>query len=106
MKNLLNALILSAFLSSVSFSAEVKMKSLGYDPKVVEIIQGESVTWKNTAYTEHSATSDDGKFDTGLIAPQKERSVTFKDAGKFKYHCAIHGKTMTGTVVVGPAGLK
>jgi plastocyanin len=34
---------------------------------------------------------------------EKTRSsspVTFDKEGEFKYHCKIHGKTMSGTIVV------
>jgi len=104
MKLFRNIIICSSLLGASLEAAEVKMKSLSYDPKTIEINQGETVTWKNTAYTDHSATSDESNlpFDTGLIAPEKERSVTFKTSGEFKYHCSIHGKTMSGTVVVKP----
>ena len=50
-----------------------------------------------------SATSDDdGKtFDTGDIEPGKSsKAVKFEKPGEFKYHCKVHGKTMSGTVVV------
>ncbi len=88
--------------------AVVKMKSISYDPNTIEISQGDSVRWKNMAYTQHSASSDDTEFpfDTTLVAPGKEsRAIKFEKAGTYKYHCAIHGKTMSGTVVV-KAGVK
>jgi plastocyanin len=81
----------------------VKVKSLGFSPKKVEVEAGESVVWKSEARTKHSATSDDdGKtFDTGDIEPGKSsKSVQFEKPGEFKYHCKVHGKTMSGTVVV------
>jgi plastocyanin len=89
--------------SSASFGVEVKMKSLGYDPKQVEIKVGESVVWKNTAYTEHSATSGatPAVFDTGMISPGKEsKPIKFKKIGQYQYHCSLHGMTMSGIVVV------
>ena len=55
------------------------------------------------ARTKHSATSDDdGKtFDTGDIEPGKSsKAVEFEKPGEFKYHCKVHGKTMSGTIVV------
>ncbi len=81
----------------------VKVKSLSFSPKKVEVQVGESVVWTSEARTNHSATSDDdGKtFDTGDIEPGKSsKSVKFEKAGEFKYHCKVHGKTMSGTVVV------
>ena len=81
----------------------VTVKSLSFSPKKVEVQAGESVVWTSEARTKHSATSDDdGKtFDTGDIEPGKSsKAVKFEKPGEFKYHCKVHGKTMSGTVVV------
>ena len=81
----------------------VVARSLKFDPKKVEIMEGESVVWVNEARTTHTATSDDdGKtFDTGEFKPgETTKPVEFEKAGEFKYHCTVHGKTMSGTVVV------
>ena len=83
----------------------VEMKSISYDPKSVEVPVGGSIVWTNKAFTNHTATSDDdGKtFDTGEIKPVKRSSaVKFDKEGEFNYHCKIHGKTMSGTMVVKP----
>jgi len=108
---LAGALIVTA---SVAWSANapaapvsVVMKSISYDPKSVEVPVGGSIVWTNKAFTNHTATSeDDGKtFDTGEIKPNESSSpVKFDKEGEFTYHCKIHGKTMSGVVVVKPAG--
>ena len=85
----------------------VEMKSISYDPKSVEVPVGGSIVWTNKAFTNHTATSeDDGKtFDTGEIKPnESSNSVKFDKEGEFKYHCKIHGTTMSGVVIVKPAG--
>jgi plastocyanin len=85
----------------------VNMKSLSFDPKVVEVHVGDSVMWTNSSFTKHTATSDEGIFDTGEINPnESSKPVKFEKEGEFKYHCKMHGKTMSGTVVVKPAGSK
>lgn len=81
----------------------VTMKSMSFDPKRLEIPVGASVVWENKSHSKHTATSDDdGKtFDTGEIKPSNSsKPVPFEEEGEFKYHCLIHGKTMSGTVVV------
>jgi plastocyanin len=81
----------------------VTMKSLSYDPKKLEVHVGDSVVWTNKSRTAHTATSDDeGKtFDTDEVEPGKSsKPVKFEKEGEFKYHCKVHGKTMSGTVVV------
>jgi len=84
-------------------SVTVTMKSLSYEPKKLEIRVGDSVVWKNKAFAAHTATSDDdGKtFDTGSVEPgESSKAVKFEKEGEFKYHCVVHGKTMSGTIVV------
>jgi plastocyanin len=81
----------------------VAMKSLSYEPKKLEIRVGDAVVWTNKAFAAHTATSDDdGKtFDTRNIEPgESSKAVKFNKAGEFKYHCLVHGKTMSGTIVV------
>lgn len=101
------AFMLAASLACSAETVNVKMKSLSYDPKELAIHLGNSVTWSNAAFSKHTATSDDdGKtFDTGEIQPDATSSlVKFGKEGEFKYHCKIHGKSMSGTIVVKPAG--
>jgi plastocyanin len=101
-RNIIASLLLISF-STISNAVEVKMKSLSYDPKQVQITEGESITWKNIALTQHSATSGDTPpvFDTGMVDPGKEsKPIRFEKAGEFKYNCSLHGKTMSGIVVV------
>jgi plastocyanin len=81
----------------------VTMKSLSYDPKKLEIRVGDSVVWNNKAFAAHTVTSDDdGKtFDTGNVEPgELSKAVKFEKEGVYRYHCVVHGKTMSGTIVV------
>lgn len=81
----------------------VTMESLSYDPRKLEVHVGDSVVWTNESRTAHSATSDDDAktFDTGEIAPGKSSMpVKFDKEGKFNYHCNVHGKHMSGTIIV------
>ncbi len=87
-------------------SHTVTMKSISYEPKVLEVKTGDTVEWINKSYTDHSATSaadekSSSKFDTGDIHPQKtSKKIVFKEIGTFLYHCSVHGKTMSGKINV------
>ena len=35
-----------------------------YSPATVSVFVGDTVTWRNTGAAQHSATADDGSFDT------------------------------------------
>ncbi|MBC7457839.1 MAG: cupredoxin domain-containing protein [Bdellovibrionaceae bacterium] len=96
--------LFACLFSSFAFASShlVKMNSISYEPRKLEIKIGDSVQWQNGAYTEHSATAEDAAtLDTGLIAPQKKSKVIlFSKVGNYKYHCSLHGKTMNGEVNV------
>jgi plastocyanin len=78
---------------------KVQIVEFSYEPEPVVVQVGGKVTWQNEDTAPHTATADDGSFDTGTIERGKLGSATFKEAGTFTYHCEIH-PTMHGTVEV------
>jgi plastocyanin len=85
----------------------VTIRSLSYEPRVINAHVGDSIVWTNGAHSAHTATSDDnGKtFDTGELPPgQTSKPIALKYPGSFGYHCNVHGRTMEGNInVSGPA---
>jgi plastocyanin len=82
---------------------KVEIVNAAYEPDPVRIQAGGKVIWLNQDSTPHTATADDGSFDTGTIEEGKLKSETFKQPGTFEYHCTIH-PSMHGTVEVVEAG--
>lgn len=82
-----------------SKSEKVDIVEFTYQPDPVVVQVGGKVIWQNQDTAPHTATADDGSFDTGTIEKGKIGSETFKEAGTFTYFCAIH-PTMHGTVEV------
>jgi plastocyanin len=78
---------------------KVQIVEFSYEPDPVVVQVGGKVTWQNEDSAPHTATADDGSFDTGTIEQGKLGSATFKEAGTFTYFCEIH-PTMHGTVEV------
>ena len=77
----------------------VAIAGFAFDPATVTIQVGDVVTWTNQDSVAHTATADDGSFDTGQLANGAFETVTFDTAGTFAYVCSIHAQ-MTGTIVV------
>lgn len=79
----------------------VEMADFAFSPATVTIQAGGKITWKNMDSAPHTATADDGSFDTGTIDPGKLKSeaAAFKQPGTFDYTCTIH-PFMHGTVEV------
>lgn len=84
-------------------SAKVEITSSGYDPDPVTIEEGGKVIWINTDSEPHTATAEDGSFDTGPLEEGKLKSETFKQPGAYEYSSTI-GPQMHGTIEVVPAG--
>jgi plastocyanin len=80
-------------------SGKVQIVEFTYEPDPVVVQVGGKVTWQNEDTAPHTATADDGSFDTGIIEKGKLGSATFKEPGTFTYFCEVH-PTMHGTVEV------
>jgi plastocyanin len=80
-------------------SAKVEIVNFAYDPDPVQVEAGGKVIWQNMDSAPHSATADDGSFDTGILQEGKLKSETFKKAGTYTYTCSVHPE-MHGTVEV------
>jgi plastocyanin len=77
----------------------VTISDFQFAPASVTIDVGDTVTWTNDGPTPHSATADDGSFDTGIFNAGQSRSNTFDQAGTFAYFCTPH-PNMRGTITV------
>jgi plastocyanin len=79
-----------------------------FTPAVVTIRAGDSVVWVNRSGAPHTATADDGSFDTGNVRPGASATVKFNKPGTYPYYCIYHGARggvgMSGKVIVMPAG--
>jgi plastocyanin len=80
-------------------SVKVDISNFEYDPDAVRVEAGGKVTWLNEDSVAHTATAEDGSFDTGEIDEGKLKSETFKQPGTYVYHCEIHPQ-MHGTIEV------
>ena len=93
--------LVAALVGGTALAADqsVAISGFSYSPSSVTVNVGDTVTWTNSDAQAHTATADDGSWDTGNIANGGTDAVTFATAGTFPYHCDIHPQ-MTGTVTV------
>lgn len=78
---------------------DVDIVDFSFRPAMVFVHPGDTVDWYNEGGANHTVTSDDGAFNSGVVSPGSEYSQTFNDPGTYKYHCEIH-PDMHGTVLV------
>ena len=82
----------------------VEMRDFSNEPPRISIIAGTVVRFVNVGQALHSATADDGHFDTGLIGNSQSQAFTFDAPGTYSYYCTLHGLPggvgMAGTIEV------
>jgi plastocyanin len=79
----------------------VPIREYRYAPDRVEIEAGTAVVWVNHDRAIHTATADDGSWNSGAIAEGESWSAVFDEPGTYTYHCGPH-PFMRGVVVVRP----
>jgi len=78
---------------------EVSTAGRAFNPAVLEVAVGDTVTWINDDDTEHTVSATEGAFDSGELAVGSSFSFTFETPGEFPYRCLIHPE-MQATIVV------
>jgi plastocyanin len=108
-------LVLAALLSSSTVKAKITDKTTNatiptttfvsiidfqFQPEVVTITAGSTVSWMNAGGSVHTTTSDTGVWDSGDLNPSDVFTWTFDAPGIYAYHCERHPTLMKGEVVV------
>ncbi|MBY0511307.1 MAG: PQQ-binding-like beta-propeller repeat protein [Rhodospirillaceae bacterium] len=70
-----------------------------FEPMRIRVEAGASVTWKNDGKEPHTASSQDGSWNTGAVAPGKTATVKFDKPGTYTYVCKEHPWTY-GQIIV------
>lgn len=82
----------------------IVLDDYAFGPQQATIERGTTVVWINLESEVHTATADDGKFDSGDLDRGGIFSIRFSETGTFPYYCIYHGDKggvdMAGTLVV------
>ena len=95
----------------VAAAAPVTVEVLAstYSPATITVETGTKVMFKNTSTFPHTATADDGSFDTGLIPVGESKSIALIKVGQFPFYCQYHGAAggvgQSGTITVTAAAV-
>jgi plastocyanin len=81
--------------------AQVKISNFTFDPPVLTVKAGTTVTWTNADDIPHVVAEKDGKFRSGALDTDDSFSQSFSTPGTVEYFCAIHPR-MTGKIIVMP----
>lgn len=80
---------------------QVSIQNFAFSPHGLHIAQGDTVTWTNRDAVQHSSTSDQLVWDSGLLFTNQSYSFQFTGTGSFPYHCSVH-LSMRDTIFVFP----
>lgn len=84
-------------------TVEIPISGLAYGSDRVKIRPGATVVWVNDDPVAHTATAEDGAWDSDLIAPGDRWGRTFTGVGEHPYHCTPH-PFMKAVIVVTAEG--
>src|SRR5262249_12633030 len=101
---MLAAIVVLATLAAspaLAADAQVKIANFTFDPPLLTVKAGTTVTWANTADIPHIVLEKDGKFRSSALDTGDKFSQTFSTDGTVEYFCAIHPH-MTGKIVITP----
>ena len=100
-------LLMFLALSSLSFAEihDVTIVDFSFSPSSLTISAGDTVRWTNEDIAPHTATSDEGIWDSGTITTGNSYMRAFDNAGDFAYHCTIHPSMMADLTVQSTTGI-
>lgn len=81
--------------NSPTQATTVSIKNFNFSPATLNVKSGTQVVFKNEDSSPHTATAEDGSFNTGTIDPGKSATITVTKSASYK--CNFHA-TMKGSL--------
>lgn len=83
--------------------ASVTIVDEAFHPPMLEVATGATVEWAHVdGDEEHTVTSSDGLFNSGVMVGGQTFTQTFDSPGMYAYTCAIHPEMLGTITVTGP----
>ena len=80
----------------------ISIQNFVFVPAQIEVHAGDVVEWSNADFAPHTATADNGSWDTDSIKNGGTARIVVSVSGSITYHCVYH-PGMTGVIVVKPS---
>ncbi len=77
----------------------VHLVDFAVSPALLSVAAGTDVEFRNDGEAIHTATAEDGSWDTGFLAPGASGRQRFAARGTYPFICALH-PDMKGTIIV------
>ena len=69
---------------------QVEITNFAFQPNVLEMQAGDKVKFVNLDSAPHTATADDGSFDTGTLNNGDEVTIVIEKPGTYSFFCKFH----------------
>lgn len=89
---------------SLAQTVDIEISGFDYQPVGMVIATGTTVRWTNLDAVAHTATSDNGDFNSPLLGQNDTFEFTFTTAGEYPYHCTPHPSMKDTITVIDAAG--
>jgi len=72
--------------------AEVRISLVDFEfqPKALKVAPGTTLVFVNQGQAPHTVTDNQGRFDSGVLAPGAEFRRTFTEPGTYAIYCRFH----------------
>ncbi len=70
--------------------ATIEIRDFDYFPHDAIVNAGAKVTWTNRDSAPHTATDDDGTWDTDRLGKNESATLTIDEPGAYDYYCTFH----------------
>jgi plastocyanin len=94
--------VLAVVAPAQAATVDVRITKTGFAPSSVRINFADTVKWTNSDTANHQLVADNGSFASPILGPNQSYSFTFRTAGRFPYHDAIHPSLKGVVRVNGP----
>ncbi len=78
---------------------DIEVRDYTFQPDSITVEPGTTVIWTNYDNDQHTVTSNEEIFDSGLFGEGETFEYTFEEPGTYEYFCRPH-PFMTGEVIV------
>lgn len=75
---------------SAAMTHEVAIKDFAFVPEALAVRPGDTIRWTNTDLSPHTATAEDGSWDTGEIGEGQSATLVVTENMAPTYHCLFH----------------
>lgn len=73
---------------SSAAAAEIRLSDEGFAPDTIDVAPGEDIIWVNDSSARQTIVGEDGRWDSGPLAPGESFSVSLREPGTVAYGTA------------------